>query len=248
MAGVALDLWVPDRCVWVRMWILAAALSVLCVGYGVASLPHNYPWILASQLASASAFSSEIKASLGVLVCTQPSLISGSPILVWRCVLLGAEGPGLPLGSRMWFPRLCGLSLSTLSCFWLPSATTFSHPWVWQGAGTAVMSRGRTALASRLANLGALISLGPKLWDPQDAGRPRFLPSLCMCGEMFVGMSSIPALRQCCGVFKGQGMCVGTGSCWSQLVPQLRAWVVEGPGKLLITLLELICACSPASA
>lgn len=130
---MALVLRVPDRHVWVRMWIPAAALSVSCIGCGVACLPHNYLWILASRLASASAFSSEIKASLGVLGCTQPSLISGSPVLVWRCVLLGAEGPGFPLGSRMWFPRLCGLILSALSCFWLLSATTFSHPWMWQG-------------------------------------------------------------------------------------------------------------------
>lgn len=148
------------------------ALSVSGISCGAASLPHNHPWVLGPPLASASAFFWQDQS-----IPRYPRVYPALPdrwIPSWcgDVRYLGTGGPGLPLGSRMQFPRQCGWILSTLSCCSL-LATTFSRPRVcggvagvcvslWSKSGTAMPGQGSAAFTPGLANLGAPISLTQK--------------------------------------------------------------------------------------
>lgn len=84
------------------------------------------------------------------------------------------------------------------------------------------------------------ISLGPSVWDPQVLGTCL----LWLCEEMLVGVRFIPALRQCCRVSKGQGMCAGNSG------PIILAhWVpAQGQGGLSFQEASGDCTQSFASA
>lgn len=93
------------------------------------------------------------------------------------------------------------------------SAAAFSRSHVCGRVGVCVLCSEPGAIA-RLKQRSSCFLAGkvgiPSTWA-QVFGIPRVLGTclLWLCEEMLVGVRFIPALRQCCRVSKGHGMCAG---------------------------------------